>query len=191
MIPGRAEVLVEAGANVHAATADGDGALHICFARKHDRVAEYLYGLGARPCPLSAGCMQCKLSTRLLKRRAAAVANEKPPGPAPTLREDRDTVLEQEFGSISLQDEIDKLKALDGGGGFGGFGDRRVNTSFGGLEEAFASSKAERAERADHGENSWGSSPKNKEGGGGGGASGDRVQKKPKPKKKKKKKKKR
>lgn len=86
----------------------------------------HLLRAGGRKCP--GKCLKCNLNLKMLERQAAKREAARSAAAATEVTEpqaeDRDTVLQEEFGGISLSEEIAKLKAggIAGGitGGAGG-----------------------------------------------------------------------
>lgn len=101
-----AKLLHERGGNILAETAAGHSVVHIALQHGHPGFAEWAMANGAKPC--RGRCMKCQLSLKLLKRRRAA--QNTPTTDSPQGGETMEDVLEEEFGDISLADEIAKLK---------------------------------------------------------------------------------
>ena len=108
-----ARALLERGALLHVKNVRDETALHVAFEKGHTELAAYLLSQGAKRC--SAKCMKCQLCIKLLARRQERVViSEAQQHPAPKAAvEDVQLVLDEEFGCIDLQEELNKLKSED------------------------------------------------------------------------------
>lgn len=85
-------------------------------------MAEVIVSIGGRKCPKQ--CQRCKLNLKILSRKQEkAKADALKAKVSTTVAEETTKVLEEEFGGIDLDAEIQKMKLEAGGlGAFGSFG---------------------------------------------------------------------
>eukprot|EP00911_Craspedida_sp_UC1_P002115 UC1_evm1s1627 len=104
-------MLHERGADINASNFEGHTALHIAFESGSDKLVSFIREKGGRPCA-STRCQRCKIHLKLLGRREArAKAAKKNMVNDHRKQEATAQVLEEEFGEIDLNEEIQKMKA--------------------------------------------------------------------------------
>jgi len=109
------KVMLEQKCDLHIKTHRGETALHIALAHNQNEIAEWLLSVGAQKC--GPRCMKCKLGLKSLNKALEASKQPKTAVGCPAVMSEAeklaefDRVMEEEFGSMTLEEEMEKMRA--------------------------------------------------------------------------------